>query len=130
MVRKQGIQSIGGFDPSRALMSLEDWDLWYRLAQQHCFAYLDTSVAKYRLVENSLSRNPQTLKTAAELLEQKIEHSPAFPAFAEHARANFYFYWGVLWLEYGKPDVALDRFRTAIQISPRNVLCPFSVLVD
>lgn len=121
MVRRGCIQDIGGFDPDRALMSLEDWDLWYRLAQDYRFAYHAGLVAHYRLAENSLSKNPQTVKRASEVLERKIEQSSAFTTFSARARSAFYFYWGVLWLEYSEPARAITRFRRASQINRRNI---------
>jgi tetratricopeptide (TPR) repeat protein len=78
-------------------------------------------VAKYRVVKDGLSRNRQTVKRASAALERKIEGSAAFPAFTARSRSAFYFYWGALWLEYGEPDIALARFRQALQINPNNI---------
>lgn len=45
----------GGFDES--LCSIEDWELWLRLAKEHPITYLDQPTVRYRVRPGSMSRS-------------------------------------------------------------------------
>jgi glycosyltransferase involved in cell wall biosynthesis len=129
MVRRQSVIDAGGFDEDRDLMPLADWDLWYRLGHNGIFAYQREVLAKYRVSENSMSRNRPTMKLASRKLERKIKGSGGFNLLSDHFHSDFYFYWGVQWLDYGEPQLALDRLSLAIQLNPRNWLARFAYLI-
>jgi Glycosyl transferase family 2 len=118
-VRCGCVLEIGGFDET--LVALEDWDLWYRLAQTHSFAYLEGLVAKYRLVETGVTANRPRQKKAMCQLADKIEASASFASLSPRARASGYFSWGVMDLEYGEPAAALAKFEKAIRQNPQNL---------
>jgi glycosyltransferase involved in cell wall biosynthesis len=120
MVRLRCIREIGGFDDEKSLLTMEDWDLWYRLAMNHEFAYLDAVVALYRNLPTSKSKSRSRRKTAVPYLESKMERSPGFATLSTRARARVHFFWGVMDLENGEPQMAIARFRKAIQSDPRN----------
>lgn len=60
LVRRTTLELVGGFDP--ALRSSEDWDLWVRLAAHGEVAYVDESLARYRLHGAQASRNVDALR--------------------------------------------------------------------
>ena len=72
MLRKSAWESIGGFDESRELIGVEDYNLWLRLAHAGWeFVVLPDVLAEYRPTAASLTR--QTRRFAeAEL--QNVRH--------------------------------------------------------
>lgn len=122
MVRRECVLDIGGFDESRELSSLEDWDLWFRLAGRYNFAFLDQFVAKYRFTSNSLSNNRQQVKKASRVMENRIVNSESFDNLSDAAKSRVFFYWGVNWLDFREPELALDHFSYALQYNSYNIL--------
>jgi peptidoglycan/xylan/chitin deacetylase (PgdA/CDA1 family)/GT2 family glycosyltransferase len=60
LVRRAAIESVGGFDPT--LRTLEDWDLWQRIARTGArFQAIDSIVAVYRTRPGSTSSNARLL---------------------------------------------------------------------
>jgi hypothetical protein len=120
MVRKRVVEQIGGFDES--LQAVEDWDLWCRLAHEHRFAYLDAILAKYRIVQGSISHQNSRKNKAFRQLKHKIKDSEKFASLPIAIRADFYFHWGVQELNFGEPEQAKSKFRIAIALDPMHLL--------
>jgi glycosyltransferase involved in cell wall biosynthesis len=55
MIERQIFLDFGGFEES--LRSIEDWDLWIRIASRHEAAYIDEPLLGYRVHPTSTSRN-------------------------------------------------------------------------
>jgi glycosyltransferase involved in cell wall biosynthesis len=60
LARRTTLDDVGGFDPT--LRSSEDWDLWLRLAARGEVAYVDESLARYRVHGAQASRNIDALR--------------------------------------------------------------------
>ncbi len=129
MARLGGILEIGGFDEEKCFTTMEDWDLWYRLALNHQFAYLDAVVAMYRNLPASKSKSRERRKTALPYFQSKIEHSPGFATLSVQDRARAHFFWGVMDLDINAPERALAQFRKAMQSDPRNFYAPVAYLL-
>jgi glycosyltransferase involved in cell wall biosynthesis len=56
MIRRRALDDIGGYDEQ---LAFEDYDIWLRLADRYEFRYLAESLANYRIVSNSISRDPR-----------------------------------------------------------------------
>lgn len=57
IVRKELLELVGGFDEDPLMVTVEDYDLWLRLAKSGCdFAFLDEILGEYRLHGNNLSK--------------------------------------------------------------------------
>ena len=118
MVRAQCVLEIGGFDED--LVALEDWDLWFRLAQEHHFAYLDEIVARYRVIPSGLTHNSPRQALAFDQVHSKIERSQAFFTLSPEVRAEFYYTWGMMTLEAGRPAEAVSRLKKSIECRSRD----------
>lgn len=70
LVDRKAILDAGGFD--LGLRSIQDWDLWIRIASKHQLGYLREAVTKYRVHPASASRN--TRKTLPNHLKV-IDHA-------------------------------------------------------
>ncbi len=120
MARLKCVREIGGFDEEKSLMTLEDWDLWFRLGEKYNYAYLDAVLAKYRDWEGSTSKNWHRRKSAFKYMVRKIEVSEGYSSLPAQIKSRVLFSWGVMYLEYSEPRTALDVFKTAIQFDPGN----------
>ncbi len=121
MVRLRCVRDIGGFDEERSLMTLEDWDLWFRLAAKCQFAYLDSVLAKYRDWGGSTSKDWHRRKSAFLYMVPKFEATDSYANMPSRVKSRVLFFWGVMFLEYVEPQMAISRFKTAMQFDPGNL---------
>jgi glycosyltransferase involved in cell wall biosynthesis len=75
MVRRCCFDTMGGFD--RSLRSIEDWDMWIRIATIYPFAVIKEPLAYYRQVPNSMSKNCQVMEQAFHQVIEKTFQSVA-----------------------------------------------------
>lgn len=66
MVRRCCFETVGLFD--RSLRSLEDWDMWIRIATRYQFAVIKEPLAYYRQLPSSMSKNCQVMEQAFHLV--------------------------------------------------------------
>lgn len=124
MTRTPALLEAGVFDED--IPALCDWDLWYRVAEAHRFAYLDAVLVKYRMMPTGITANRARQKVAAARLAEKIEQSISFAGLTRATQSDFYFCWGIVALEYQDKPMALLRFRRAMELEPRNHLVRFA----
>ncbi|AKG21003.1 glycosyltransferase family 2 protein [Calothrix sp. 336/3] len=62
MIRRQCFAEVGVFD--RNLRSIEDWDMWIRIAARYPLGVIPEALMYYRQVPNSLSKNYQAMEKA------------------------------------------------------------------
>ncbi len=80
LMRASAMRAVGEFDEK---LAYEDWDMWIRLSERHRFAFVPTTLARYRIVRQSLLRtlfvpgqvNPNVCATHC-AMALKILHSP------------------------------------------------------
>lgn len=69
MIQRQVFLDAGGFDES--LRSIQDWELWIRIARQHPIGYVDAPLMKYRVHAVSASRSTRkTLPNHLKVIEK------------------------------------------------------------
>jgi glycosyltransferase involved in cell wall biosynthesis len=73
MVRRCCFETVGVFD--RNLRSVEDWDMWIRIASRYPFAAIKEPLAYYRQLPSSMSKNRQVMEQAFRLVIEKAFHS-------------------------------------------------------
>ncbi len=69
VVRRHCFDKVGGFDCS--LNSVEDWDMWIRIAEHYPFALIREPLSYYRQVPNSMSKNCQVMEKAFHTVIEK-----------------------------------------------------------
>jgi glycosyltransferase involved in cell wall biosynthesis len=121
MLRSSVARQLNGFDDTRTLSPLADWDFWYRAAQNYNFFYQDEVLVLYRVIDTSISRNIDNLQRATHYLEDKIEASDAFVQFPPYFKSTFYLYSGLRDLKFNDPHRALSRFSASLQSNPWNI---------
>ncbi|MCA9405808.1 MAG: glycosyltransferase [Candidatus Omnitrophica bacterium] len=57
LVRKSCFEEFGVFDEDPELISVEDYDMWLRIASKYKLAHVDEKLVRYRVHENNISKN-------------------------------------------------------------------------
>ena len=73
IVRRCCFEAVGIFDIN--LRSIEDWDMWLRIASRYPFAVIKEPLAYYRQLPGSLSKNCQVMEQAFHRVIEKAFHS-------------------------------------------------------
>jgi glycosyltransferase involved in cell wall biosynthesis len=120
MVRRDCFDRVGQFD--QTLRSLEDWDMWLRLAAEYEFAVIPAPLAYYRQVPHSMSKNCQVMEASFHTLIEKAFRS-ASPQQQHlkpqsYATANLCLAWKAI--QSQPPDLtqAVDYWRRVVAYYP------------
>lgn len=75
IVRRCCFETVGVFD--RSLRSLEDWDMWIRIATRYPFAVIKEPLASYRQLPSSMSKNCQVMEQSFHtVIERTFRSAP------------------------------------------------------
>ena len=98
MVRRCCFETVGVFKGN--LRSLEDWDMWIRIASRYPFAVIKEPLAYYRQLPNSMSKNCQVMEKAFSIvIEEAFSCVPSELMFLKHrsyGHANLCLAWKAL----------------------------------
>lgn len=78
-LRREVFDALGPFDESPALIAVEDYELWLRIARERVVRYIDRPLARYNLSPTSLSGNPRRMFDAVSAVLAKLEQ--LYPEF-------------------------------------------------
>lgn len=85
LVRRDIFMEMNGFDPT--LRSIQDWDLWMRIASQNPIAYINEPLVRYRVHATSTSRSTRkTLPNHLRVID-KIFSPQGVAAHKPHLKA-------------------------------------------
>jgi glycosyltransferase involved in cell wall biosynthesis len=121
MVRRSVLEAVGGFDES--LPSVEDYDLWLRIAAVSTIGMLPEALARYRVHGGQMSGNRERM-LAAELrvLRNALDRSPEIqrlpPAKVSRRFARLYDESGWWDLREGLLARASGKFARAVRADP------------
>ncbi|MBA2291055.1 MAG: glycosyltransferase family 2 protein [Gemmatimonadales bacterium] len=114
MMRRRVFDGVGGYH--EPMIILEDYDLWFRIAQAGRIANYQGIVLEYRVHKGSISRRPIQLKYALLVTRRAIALAPANPRMAG-IRVRVYLLTvhldDLLWSIRG--DLRARRFGSALQ---------------
>ena len=111
LVRKQALMDVGGFEESRAVMSVEDLNLWLKIALTNWrFVQSEIDLFHYRPTDDSLSANDLRM-SRAELANVKIVGSLVSCQPEEIERIK-----QASRIEYAKNLIAGKRWAEALQL--------------
>ena len=121
VLRRSCFDRVGLFDES--FRTIEDWDMWLRVARHYPFAYIDRVVAKFRLHDGNITGSSSPL--FAEHLDGRQwvldkafaaeELMPSIAAVRPIAYRNVYTEAGFCWLAAGRLPNALHSFGRALR---------------
>ena len=103
-VRREAMIAIGGFDESRDLASVEDFDAWLRLAAKGArVRHLSEALGAYWVGSDQISTfNARQFERQRHLFERQLDLLP--PPYRARAKSNFGYLLGSYALELGLPD--------------------------
>jgi glycosyltransferase involved in cell wall biosynthesis len=119
LVKRECIVKVHGFDET--LTACEDWDLWFRIAEQYHIAFVDGQVIKYRLTPGSNSSDIQRNYREAKKVFAKIGLSPAFQNAPMHVERDYYYQLGLTDLALGNNKDAKAAFQKSIAFQKSSV---------
>jgi glycosyltransferase involved in cell wall biosynthesis len=121
MVRRCCFKTVGVFD--RNLRSVEDWDMWIRIASRYPFAVIKEPLAYYRQLPGSMSKNWEVMEQAFHLVIEKAFQSAPLQLLYLKSRsygyANLYLAWKPLQSSYRDYNRAIQFRRQAIAYYPQ-----------
>lgn len=109
-VRRELMMAIGGFDESRDLASVEDFDAWLRLASRGAsMVLIPESLGWYWVGSDQISTfSPRQYERQGNLFKRQLELLP--PAYRTCAQSNFSYLLGSYALDLGLPG-ASEHFK-------------------
>ncbi len=125
MLRREAWQAAGGFDESRELIGVEDYNLWLRLSHAGWrFRFLDEELAEYRPTTESLTFQTRRF-AAAELanVASLAERLDLAPDLVRAKEFELYRQYGLELFHFRQFDLARRYLREAARRGP----IPFSM---
>jgi glycosyltransferase involved in cell wall biosynthesis len=120
VVRRCCFETVGVFD--RNLRSLEDWDMWIRIASQYPFAVIKEPLAYYRQLSGSMSKNCQVMEESFRtVIERIFQSAPSDLLFLKnrtYGHANLCLAWKALQSADRNYKLALQFRQQAISHYP------------
>ncbi len=113
LLKKSCFDKTGLFDEN--IPFGEDYDMWIRFAEQFEYDFVKEPLTKYRVHQNSLTRN--YTKAAAGLTEILSKHRRLF-AHNKQAYGNLMLILGVIYCYSGKTREGIKTFMKAIRVYP------------
>jgi hypothetical protein len=127
LVRRSALDRANGF--RTGLSGVEDWDLWLRMASSGSrFGCINRSLARYRQVPTSLSRNlPQMDQRSMRVVDEALDRAgDTFKHLRGPAVASISIELGSKALQASPPDFrfAASRLWRAVRVHPKTALRP------
>jgi hypothetical protein len=100
MVRRCCFETVGVFSPSRDLYTVEDWEMWLRIASRYPFAVIKEPLLCWRQHANNGSKNWRAMEQAyALVIEKAFDSAPSELLYLKersYGHANLCLAWRVL----------------------------------
>jgi glycosyltransferase involved in cell wall biosynthesis len=114
MLKRDCLEGLNGFDENKALIGLEDYDLWLRIALKHKIGYLDEILSVYRIHDANISDESKLIQSnlfLIEKLEKSFEHAEVdHQNLILSKKKNIYYRWACNLMERGVYDEAQKKF--------------------
>jgi glycosyltransferase involved in cell wall biosynthesis len=125
VIRREAFVAAGGFDESRDLIAVEDFDLWLRVAELGKIGYQGEALARYRRTNSSLSHPLTFLAGVQRVLDKAASRwrgGNELRAVARERKAQLLC--DLAWhrLEANQAGGAIEPILEALAMSPRRWL--------
>jgi glycosyltransferase involved in cell wall biosynthesis len=128
LIRRQAIDSVGGFDPE--INACADWDYWLRLAAHWNFVVVPKHQVFYRRFSGGMSSKVEMMKqTSLKAIEKAFRAAPPeLQYLKKHCLTNFNLYSANLYLQHSKDMEGVNQLGShllkAIRLKPSILLSP------
>lgn len=118
MLRRSCLERVGGFDES--LRSVEDRDLWLRIADKFCIGYIQAVLCRKRLHGSNISSDaPLAAASRIKVLERAVrrrwKRDAELPSGVRTSLAVAYFSLGYSYFDRGDYQRARDNIRLSLR---------------
>jgi glycosyltransferase involved in cell wall biosynthesis len=114
---KECFQEIGYFD--ERYRSVEDYDVWLRVAKRFPIAYLNQPLVRYRKHEDNVSHDKITLRhNALRVLEAHYDPRQISARTHRIRMSNLHLYFGRAYLRLGDIRMARKAFGQSLRLTP------------
>ncbi len=125
VIRKACLEQVGGFDEARELISVEDYDMWLRIAERHEALYVDQPLARYRLHAVGISRSTdRSYSGEALVIERAVVRrgagNPSVRRMYRRRLARLFFNWGHEHFTANRLREARAKFLVSLRHAPWN----------
>lgn len=125
VVRREALETAGGFDPSFRGAGVEDYELWLRLARQHPIAAVPGRHVVYQRTPDSGTRDPQHFKALHQattaVVRQACLDAHAGLQLRNQALANAHRMAAERYLAHGRARSALHACGLGLRRHPQNL---------
>jgi glycosyltransferase involved in cell wall biosynthesis len=120
IIRRSLFEEIGGFDEDRAIMGVEDYNLWLKLAARGArFRFVPEQLVEYTPAPGNLSsQHAKLARCAARNIEKVAEVVPLDPGRVKAKLAEIYEEYGVALLHERDLSAARECLREALRHKP------------
>ena len=121
IVRRCCFEQVGVFDQD--LRSVEDWNMWIRIATRYQFALIEEPLVCYRQLSNSMSKNCQIMEQSFHtVIERAFEQATSELLYIKnrsYSHANLCLAWKALQSENRDYKLGLHFRRQAVSYYPQ-----------
>lgn len=123
MIRRRCLDETGGFDEDPRLISVEDYDLWLRMAERYEAVCVEQPLVRYRLHPAGISRNTNRSYSGERLVVEKAvarraAHAPVRRAVLRRRLAQLHLEWGQEHFQANAFGEARQQFIRALRYVP------------
>ena len=126
VVQRECVVRVGLFDEARDLISVEDYDLWLRIAERYPVDYVDRVLVTYRLHEEGISQNSARSYTGehrviSRAIARNLPSHPELLPMLKRRFAQLFFEWGYEYFEAERLQDARTQFGASLRYRPQNM---------
>ena len=125
IARKAAVEAVGGFDSDRALMGVDDWHIWLKLAREVEFDFVADHLAVHVFHGANYSSNEEKMHIAELVCIDKIESTMKGSKYLvdwRKVRANIHEKYAASYLYNGDYKLASKAFSDAAELVPNSKL--------
>ncbi|MBD2449488.1 glycosyltransferase [Nostoc sp. FACHB-152] len=126
LIRRQALESTGGFDP--ACPGCADWDYWLRLSTRWDFVVIPKHQILYRRTPGAMSSKVEQMKEAALIAMKKAYQAapPELQYLKRYTMVSFHIYFAGLYLQHRSDTNSVSQAHqhiwSAIRLNPQVLL--------
>lgn len=125
VIKRECLQRVGGFDEDPELISVEDYDLWLRVAGEYRIGFVDAPLVKYRRHIRGISKNlARSYLGEAKVIQKTLAsfagRFPSLPGLMPARLGRLFFEYGIDLFYLRQIAEARRQFWQSVRYDPLN----------